>query len=66
MKHNLPKECLKESLDTKKDSQHNSTHMVITTVLSKKCHDYNSILEDCKSECVIEEELTQKSKILND
>ena len=66
MKHNLPEKCLEESFDTKKDSNHNSTHMLITTVISKECHKYNSILEDCKSECVDEEESPKKGRVLSD
>ena len=26
--------------------------MVITTIISKECHNYKSILEECKAECI--------------
>ena len=50
--HGLPIDCLEQKLDSKSSSHHNSTHMVITTIMSKECHDYKSILEECKNECI--------------
>ena len=50
--HGLPKKCLSEKLETKTTSEHNTTHMVVTTVMSKECHKYQKILKECKSGCI--------------
>lgn len=51
-KHGLPIKCLEQKLESNTETEHNNTHMVITTVISKECHDYKSVLQDCKKECM--------------
>ena len=51
-KHGLPLKCLEQKLEANTESDHNNTHMVITTIISKECHDYKSVLQDCKKECI--------------
>ena len=60
--HGLPIDCLEQKLDSKSSSHHNSTHMVITTIISKECHNYKSILEECKDECINEGHKTNSAK----
>ena len=36
--------------------------MVITTIISKECHNYKSILEECKDECINEGHKTNSAK----
>ena len=50
--HGLPIKCLEQKLESKTESEHNNTHMVITTIVSKECHDSKSILQECKEQCM--------------
>ena len=50
--HGLPIKCLEQKLESKTESEHNNTHMVITTIISKECHDFKSVLHECKKQCV--------------
>ena len=50
--HGLPIKCLKQKLESNTESEHNNTHMVITTIISKECHDFKSVLHECKKECM--------------
>ena len=51
-KHGLPIKCLEQKLEANTEAEHNNTHMVITTIISKECHDYKSVLQECKKECM--------------
>ena len=51
-KHGLPIKCLEQKLEANTEAEHNNTHMVITTIISKECHDYKSVLHGCKKECM--------------
>ena len=56
IRHGLPLKCLEEKLESQTNSHHNETHRVITMVMSRECHEYHSVLKDCKSECIEEPE----------
>ena len=55
IRHGLPAKCLEETMDTQTDSHHNSSHVIVKMVISKECHDYKSVMEECKSECIEKE-----------
>ena len=48
----LPQKCLEKALETSYSMHHNTTHIVMSTVLGKDCHKYKSIMDDCTSECI--------------
>ena len=50
--HGLPIKCLEQKLESNTESEHNDTHMVITTIISKECHDFKSVLHECKKQCM--------------
>ena len=52
VKHGLPIHCVQQNLDSITSADHNNTHVVVTSILSKECHDYKKILKECKAECV--------------
>ena len=52
VEHGLPIHCIQQNLDSKTSAHHNDTHVVVTSILSKECHDYKKILKECKAECV--------------
>ena len=58
--HGLPIKCLEQKLESKTESEHNNTHMVITTIISKECHDFKSILQECKKQCMTNEAPNKK------
>ena len=51
VKHGLPIHCIEQNLESKTSAHHNNTHVVVTSILSKECHDYKKILKECKVEC---------------
>ena len=55
--HGLPQKCLGEDLNSKTVAAHNTSHLVVETVITKDCHKYHGIMEDCKSECLKTETL---------
>ena len=60
--HGLPIKCLLEKLDSKTESQRNQTHVLITTVLSKECHNQKDILKECKQECIAKKKRSSGSE----
>ena len=56
--HGLPQQCLGEDLNNNTVSNHNASHLMVQTVISKQCHKYKGIMEDCKKECLNEEPST--------
>ena len=54
--HGLPMKCLEEKMEGETMSGHNSTHLVVTMVMSNECHDYQEVLQFCKSDCVDDKE----------
>ena len=50
--HGMPTECLEEELETREVSRHNETHHTIRVVRSDKCHQYESMMQDCKKTCI--------------
>ena len=55
MNHGLPQKCLEEDFDSKTVASHNTSHMMVRTVISKECIKYKDLMEDCKSECLEDE-----------
>ena len=55
IRQELPLKCLKEQLESRRDSDHNETHQVSSMILSGDCQEYQTILDNCKSECMEEE-----------
>ena len=51
-RHGLPTECLEEELETREISRHNETHHTIRVVRSDMCHQYESMMQDCKKTCI--------------
>ena len=51
MDHNVPMKCVEEKSESQMKSGHNSTHLVVTLVMSNECNDYQEALEMCKLEC---------------
>ena len=58
--HGLPIKCLEQKLESNTESEHNNTHMVITTIISKECHDFKSVLHECKKQCMTNGALNEK------
>ena len=52
MDHGLPQTCLGQDLNSKTVAAHNTSHLVVQTVITKDCHKYKGIMEDCKTECL--------------
>ena len=52
MDHGLPQQCLGEDLNFNTVTNHNTSHLVVKTVISKQCHKYKGIMEDCKTDCL--------------
>ena len=52
MDHGLPQQCLGEDLNFNTVANHNTSHLVVKTVISKQCHKYKGIMEDCKTDCL--------------
>ena len=43
--------CVEEKSKNQMKSRHNSTHLVVTSVMSNACQDYEETLTLCKLEC---------------
>ena len=43
--------CVKEKSESQRKSGYNSTHLVVSLIMSNKCHDYEEALTLCKLEC---------------
>ena len=52
MDHGLPQQCLGEDMNVDNIVNKNTSHLVVKTVISKQCHKYKGIIDDCKSECL--------------
>lgn len=51
--HGLPLRCLEESQETRNVSLHNATHAVLKSFISKECLQYKTVMEECKTTCII-------------
>ena len=60
MTHGFPLRCFEEQ--TKSETAHNASHVVVKTVITNDCHKYKSIMEDCKEECVEGSQTTETRK----
>ena len=49
--NSVPIKCVKEKLETQRKSGYNSTHSLVTLVMSNECQDYEEALTLCKLEC---------------
>ena len=52
MDHNIPKECINEEIESVQKDFLNNTHRYLKIVQSIECVKYNSILRECKLECI--------------
>ena len=61
MDHGLPHQCLGEDMNFDTVANQNTSHLVVKTVITKQCHKYKGIIDDCKSEC-LEKKTTEAPK----
>ena len=52
MDHGLPQQCLGGDMNFDTIANQNTSHLVVKTVITKQCHKYKGIVDDCKSECL--------------